>query len=414
MAAKERDEDLDRTIARAIDPASPRFDPETWKAKYAKEVNQLAAGATVSKDPFSRHIQWRTIMQSRVTKFGAVAAVLMVGAALFLFRPQSAWAIEKTLEALKDVRNVYISGKMRYPGEATASMTFEHWVRPSSRDPNVSGDLRHREGGSHLFVENEQEGRTYVYEAKDPALGEVVYITEGINRARTPIPNGHWLEGFKRNAANWKEQYIQDGTGRPLVQITCEGMPINTARFWRIEIDLATNLPVKAGVWFNDRYEGDAHSEFQDLQYNVDIPADFFSFAIPANATVYDCPAIRQQIDRMPDCGMEVTSTTEESIRRVAEAYGRALVAQDWQAVRSLRPILTEARWQSLQDLYKAKGTIRSFKITGLNHIGDPGVFTQVKIQIAFEDGTREDGILHVEIRPRGQGLVGVVVDPIP
>ena len=414
MAAKERDEHLDRTIARAIDPASPGFDPGAWKAKYAKEVNQLAAGATMSKNPFGRHIQWRTIMQSRLTKFSAVAAVLMVGAALFLFRPQSAWALEKTLEALKDVRNVHISGRMRYPGEATASTAFEHWVRPSSHDPNMSGDLRHREGDSHVFVENEQEGRTYVYEAKDPVLGEVVYVTEGINRARTLIPNGHWLEGFKKNTANWKERYIQDGTGRPLVQITCEGNPLNTARFWRIDIDLTTNLPVRAGVWFDDRYEGDAHSGFQDLQYNVDIPADFFTFSIPANATVYDCPAIRQQIDRTPDCGMEVTSTAAESIQRVVETYGRALVAQDWQAARTLRPILAEARWQSVQDLYKAKGAIRSFKITGFNHIGDPGVFTQVKTQITFEDGTHEDGIVHVEIRPRGQGLVGVIVDPVP
>jgi len=152
----------------------------------------------------------------------------------------------------------------------------------------------------------------------------------------------------------------------------------------------------------------------QDLQYNVDIPADFFTFAIPASATVYDCPAIRKQIDLMPDCGMEVTSTAAESIQRVVEAYGRAMVAQDWQAARTLRPILAEARWQSLQDLYKAKGAIRSFKITGFNHIGDPGVFAQVKTQITFEDGTHEDGIVHVEIRPRGQGLVGVIVDPLP
>jgi hypothetical protein len=414
MAAKDREEELDRQIARAIDPASPRFDPEAWKAKYAKEVNQLAAGVIISKDPIGRHIQWRTIMQSRVTKFSAAAAVLMIGAALFLLRPQSAWALDKTLEALKDVRNVYISGKMRYPGEATASMTFEQWIRPSDQDPNLSGDLRHSEGNSHLFVENEQENRTYVYEAKDPVLGEVVYISEGINRARTLIPNGNWLEGFGKNTANWKEEYIQDRNGQPLVRITCEGNPLNTARFWRIDIDLATNLPVRAGVWFDERREGDAHTEFDVLRYNVDIPADFFSFKIPANATVYDCPAIRQQIDRTPDCGMEVQSTTEESIRRVVDAYGRALVAQDWQAARTLRPILAEARWQSLQDQYKAKAKIASFKITGLNHIGDPGVFTQVKTRITFEDGTGEDYVLHVEIRPRRQGLVGVIVDPIP
>jgi len=413
MADKDRDDELDRQIARAIDPASPKFDPEAWKAKYAREVNQLAAGAVIRKAPTDRHIPWRTIMHSRVTKFSAAAAVLMMGAALFLMRPQSAWAIEKTLEALKDIRNVYISGRMRYPGEATATTTFEQWVRPSGLDPNLSVDLRHSEGDSHLFMENEQENRTYVYEAKDPMLGEVVYISEGISRARTLIPNDHWLEEFGKNTANWKVQYIQDKAGRSLVQITCEGNPLNTARFWRIEIDLSTNLPVRAGVWFDERREGDAHAEFQDLRYNVDVPADFFSFKIPINAKVYDCPAIRQWIDQVPDCGMEVQSTATDSIQRVIEAYGRALAARDWPSARTLRPILSEARWQALQQQYQAKGRIASFRITGLNHIHDPGVFTQVKTRITFEDGTGEDGVLHVEVRPRGQGLVGVIVDPM-
>ncbi|MFC1652963.1 hypothetical protein ACFL3F_04505 [Planctomycetota bacterium] len=404
MKPESHDKQLDKTIARAIGEVEPvRFDAQAWKMRYPQHVQQLTARASGHRSiPF-----WRILMNSRLTRWTGMAALIALAFGLLLFNTtsQTAWALEKTLAALQDVKNIYYTGRIRNHGEAVASTVFEAWAEPSLADPTISGNLRHREGSDHLFIENESENRTVVTTAY-AQWGRYVYLTDGINRARALIPNGDLLQRLHREAKNWKEELTMDRTGREWVYVTFEGAPINTARFWRIQIDPLTNLPVKTGIWFDASYQGDPHFSFDDLQYNVPIPEDFFTYEIPAAAQVFDSPAISAWLDQQQGLGVDVMDAQGKSARQVAEAYGQALIAADSQALGRLRPLQPAA---SL-----LRRSVTDVEILRVNHINDPGVFMTVVIQIREADDRTRQELLHVEVRELDGSLRGVIVDPLP
>jgi hypothetical protein len=67
---------------------------------------------------------WRIIMKSRVSKFAA--AIIVIGVVLTFLTSERlntpAWAIEQTIEALKDLRSIYMVG-------AFTGGTAEIWMR---------------------------------------------------------------------------------------------------------------------------------------------------------------------------------------------------------------------------------------------------------------------------------------------
>ena len=61
---------------------------------------------------------WRTIMRSNTRKLAAAAGVILAVALLvtisdWMTRP--AWALEQTIDALKNIRAVYIAGRLHNP-----------------------------------------------------------------------------------------------------------------------------------------------------------------------------------------------------------------------------------------------------------------------------------------------------------
>ena len=360
---------------------------------------------------------WRIIMNGNTRKLAAAAGVILTAALLitmsdWMTRP--AWALAQTIEALKNIKAIYIAGRVHSPGRQIDA-EIEIWATSHSEDPAVSGDFRYREGDFHVCVASEQENLTYVSDQYSTPNVTVVYITEGLNRRGPIFPSGDMLEEFKRVAENWREEYRADpATGRSCVYVTFAGPAINTARYWQVQIDLQTKLPVRAAVWFDEQRQGKPHYEYTNVQYNPQIPEGHFTFSIPAGAHVVDCRILRRRVESMPGAGISVAGLSyEEACKKVAQAYWQAVIARDWGTAQNLRPLATGPAWDELAALYAANPPAELVAIPRMNHLQDPGTFVEVFCVVRLKDGATRHSLLNVDLRETAGGRIGVVAGTV-
>jgi len=385
-------------------------------AEHKKALRQqmLAAGKDTASEKTTSRIQpiWRRIMKSNITQFAA-AAILMIAAfvGINLLSGTPAWAMEQTIEALENIRGIYLAGVARYDGQD--EVNFEIWARPHSQDPSLSGDFRLHEGDNHVSVASEDQNLTFVY-TKNSAKN-AVYITEGLNRNCNPFPGSNLFRQFKELATNWKEEYRKDPeTGRDCVFVSFEGPPLNTARYWQLQCDLETKLPVRLSVWWDEWYSGKPHYDFRTITYNPEISEELFEFHIPEGAQVVDCRPLHQLLDEHPEYGLEVNPhDVYQACRQVTLVYWQAVINQDYAKVRNIRPLLTDDALEELSAIYAEFVPIKLIDIEKMNHLADPGAFSEVTCLVETADSKIAKSILNVAIRQTDHGSVGAVAGAI-
>jgi len=353
----------------------------------------------------------RIIMKSKITKLAAAAVIILIVVLGINLSTKPAWAIEQTIEALKHIKAVYISGYANYRGSSRES--FELWARPSSTDGYASGDFKLVEGDKHISVSSDEKKLTYVY-SRYPT-GDVVYISEGLNRSSTPYPTSNLLEQIKALAENWKEEYHKDEiTGRDSVFVTFTGIPVNDACYWRFEFDLETKLPVRASVWWDPNYQGQPHYEYDKIIFDKEIPDGFFDFEIPQGAQVIDCRILRNLLDENPNYGIVVDElSTFDACKEAVTQYWQAVINRDWAKVKNLRPLTVGQEWNQLQTLYEKNEPAQLINITGMNHLNDPGTFAEAFYEIRLKNGEIKQGILNVEVRQTSRGRLAVIAGSV-
>lgn len=349
-------------------------------------------------------------MAGNTRKLAAAAGIIVAVAILitlsdWMTRP--AWALEQTIAALKNVKAIYITGRMSDPshrGEAE----FEIWARPQSDGAARSGDFRYREGDDHICVASAARNVTYVYNCYTSPQQDVVYITAGLNRGTHTFPSGDQLAEFKAMSLDWREEIRKDPqTGRSYVDITFTGPEINTARYWLIQVDVESKLPTRTAVWFKEDRQGPPHYEFTKLEYNPEIPEGCFDFTLPAGAQIVDCRAIDRLLGGNSNVGTSVDGLgIEEACKKTVAAYWQAVAAGDWNTVGTLRPLATG---RSLTDLQAAYGSVGQVSISTMNHLNDPGTFVEVFCDVKMKDGSTRHALLNVAVR----GRIGVVAGAI-
>jgi outer membrane lipoprotein-sorting protein len=353
---------------------------------------------------------WRSIMHTRITKL-ATAATIILAVGLFItvsnWMTGPAWALGQTIEALKSVKAIHIAGRVHYPDRQIGA-EVEIWATASSSDPALSGDFFYREGDDHVCVASERENLTYVSTRHSTPNVTVVYITEGLNRRGPIFPSGDMLEEFKKAAENWQEDYRSDpATGKPCVYVTFAGPAVNTARYWLIQIDLETKLPVRAAVWLNEDRQGPAHFDYTTVQYNPALSEDQFEFSTPAGAQIVDCRVLRKHLAETPGLGVPAEGlSAEDACKKVAQAYWQAVIAKDWTTAQRLRPL---ASGDELAALYTSNPPMELVSIAGMNHLQDPGTFVEVATVTKLTDGTTRKSLLNVDLSDTTAGRIGVV-----
>lgn len=401
---------LDKILGQTIGSEKIKPDFEQWKQNHPRAVETLTSRASdtqVSK----RSIKIKEIiMKNSFTKFASAAVIIIAVMLSIIFTgwpATPAWAIEQTIDALNNMKMVHFSGYAKYQGRPKE--VFEIWAMPNSSDPSASGYFKLIEGDSHIAIANEKENLTYVFTKLTE--GNVLYITEGLNRTCNPFPSGDLFRYFKQIGENWKETYTKDEkTGRESVFVTLIGPAVDTACYWKLEFDVETKMPVRAGVWWNENYEGEPHFDYTAFDYSVEAPEELFQFEIPQDTQIIDCRQLRRLLDENPNFGIPVEDMDfSDACKQIVQEYWQAVIDNNWDLVQKIRPLATGNNLEQLKELYQENEPLELSNISGMNHLNDPGTFAEVTCLVKTKNGATKKSVLNVEQRQTPHGRIGVI-----
>ena len=394
--------------------ASIHSDPEINRKVLKDLLKEIPDIKQQKQSVTSKPNIWRIIMKNEKTKLASAAVIIiavLLSVTLTDWLAAPAWAIEQTIEALNNMKLIHFSGYVNYPGRPEES--FEIWAMPDSKNPSASGNFKLIEGDNHIAIANEQENLTYVF-TKLPE-GNILYITEGLNRVCVPFPSGDLFRQFKHIGENWKERYGKDEqTGRESVFVTLIGPAVDTARYWKLEFDVETKMPIRAGVWWNENYEGDPHFDFTSFEYSDEATEELFQFEIPQDTQVVDCRILRNLLEENPNYGIPVDNmSTSDACRKVIEEYWQAIINKNWELVQKIRPLTAGNNLEQLKLLYQENEPQELSSISGMNHLDDPGTFAEVTCLVKMKSGSTKKSILNVELKQTPRGRIGAVAGSI-
>ena len=239
---------------------------------------------------------WRIIMKSRVSKFAA--AIIVVGVVLFFLASERlsnpAWAIEQSIEALKDLRAIYMVGA--FPGG-----TAEVWMRANEAGTQSIQTVVRDSQGAITWT---KDGSTYHYEPGQ----NTVYFENAITIGMAQWLGTDLLEMLSQ-AKNVEVVRGKDAaTGRDRVMLSCSMIDVHGPQSWIIEFDVTSKLPVALKQWQNLDRSGPPMFDAFKLTYYEDLPDSMFEVHIPGN------PAYTEKPLTIPDENIGMLSNMQYGI----------------------------------------------------------------------------------------------------
>ena len=275
-----------------------------------------------------------TIMRSRITKLAAAAVIIIVavfGINILDKSATPAWAIEQTVEALRDANWVHFSGLagagdgIRYRFDAWAAANKE-----GTQSEDVRFEIRYKE---HKQVVVVHKNVSYEYFSHN----NTVYIKPGKQIIINPWVGSKFFEKIKESMTDLEVDYGKDQeTGRDSVFVTCSYAPMSMS--WWFQLDLETKQPVRFKQWRNVRHEGEPEFDVEKIVYEEEVPEDLFEFEIPKGAKV-----VKTSLLDDPSYGMSAEEMTQnKACIQICTKYWQAMIDSNWAFTHKLRPLLSE------------------------------------------------------------------------
>jgi len=377
---------------------------------------------------------WRMIMKSKIVKLATAAAIILAVVISVTILDKSTtptWAIEQTIETLREIESIYIAGYFLTADAKKAD--FQAWIVPSSKDSSKSAYYRFEAGmfepedfnpydqNRHIVVVSERDNSTYFYFPANTWTfypnQKIAYISEGLDRnpKDPPCLGSDFFEKMKIQAQDWHEEYgIDEETGKQSVFVTCAHPTRMGASFWWIQFDVETKLPVCYKLWLNQDYSSEPAACVSTIIYNPKLPDGVFEFYAPEETKILDHRELSEIVGADPTCGISVNELdTEEACKRIVSEYWEAVINQNWEKVCRMRPMIEEQTWEELQNMYI---NVKPAKLLGIReciNIGNKASFPIVPCLIRMQNGMTKVGVLHVSIEQIGDEKRGVIVDSL-
>ena len=290
MGQTYNERDLEQALRRTAPGGPPRPDFEGWQRRHAEAVSALRGPLENERgnDPPATWVirLGRTLMKRQV-RFGALAAALLLAVAIIsLDRGTNvAWSMEQTVEAIEQVKSLYIEGTVVWPfGAKPGVVPFRFWVQPPMENAplKMRGEVR-----NHVMIPKGD----VVYECwSDSKTAQVQYgpaITDlkYWYKASELVP---WVirelpEMIQQYAQDWQQSVERDpDTGKERIRATCTYPPSNMS--FLLLIDPASKLLYRAKLWDNLKFEGKPQIDAQKFVYNDVFPNELFE--LPADMTI--------------------------------------------------------------------------------------------------------------------------------
>lgn len=261
---------------------------ETLKKRLLTDVLNTHQKLTQINLPENRLNIWRIIMKNKISKI-ASAAVILIAVALSVTiidrLTTPAWAIEQTIQALKETKSVIISGTTVY--DSSNYLEFKCWVKFDSENNNL---LMRFESPREIVVVRGDKAYSRKPGSKRVQVFEGSSIRNNLTLCSEIIELSPWLKGkimksFKLLAHDWQEEFLTDEkTGREIVSVNCSFKKIDAS--FAFVFDVESKLIIEGKQWNNPNYKDPVNIYANSFVYNEDIPDETFNFEMPENAKV--------------------------------------------------------------------------------------------------------------------------------
>jgi hypothetical protein len=271
----------------------------------------------------------RIIMRSRITQLAA-AAVIVVAAFLglstmFDYSTTSAYAVEQTIEALRNVSTAHMFCR------GWDDKEFEMWM---SIDP-VSGLP------NHVYMHHSDFGVTIV-STPDVSYQYVEKMNfVGISKGQLlnfDVRFDRILEDMVKEMTKGENIKIytekNHSTGENVIVVYAESGK-NT---WKFFIDPETKLPISI-LCVRFEQPGSFVKAFDQIYFDMELPEGIFDFQIPQGAKLVDMDRMVKLLDD-PNYGISTEGlTNEEAASLVAKEYWHAVINLDQERIRKICPV---------------------------------------------------------------------------
>ncbi|MHC4310098.1 MAG: tetratricopeptide repeat protein [Planctomycetota bacterium] len=239
---------------------------------------------------------WRIIMRSKMTKFATAGIIFATLIGVSLFKGTPVWAIEQTVQALKNIQTVTITGTTVYhdANNTPEYKPFKCWVKLSDNNDNLLMRFESpREvvvvQGDKVYFHRPGSKKVKIYEGQMIHNIELWYKVMELS----PWLSGKILKTLKPLADDWQEEYGNHAkTNRECVFVNCRYEQLS-ASFW-FAFDVESKLIVEARQWSNPNHKEPVNFYADSFVYNEDFPNETFQFEMPEGAKV----VYQKDIDR--------------------------------------------------------------------------------------------------------------------
>ncbi len=336
------DADFEKVVGRLNIDAKPNpLHREKLRRQMLSVFNQAEERA-------SRIVVFRTlrriIMKSPFTRITATAVIIIgLGMAVYLIDKATApaWAIDQSIEAMKNYRGMYFSGVISMSWEDSfrglgvqeflelpeSQGEFEMWAQA---DEGLSRSSKVKMILPDNIVISGRKLQSYIKLTEG-----TTYDVQGDLMKIDPWPTYELLRILKEDTDSWTELYgIDAATGRERIFVEYGSSSEN--RFWKFEFDSESKLLVSLKQWEDrDSHEGSPIFDIRKIVYFEKLPDEVFEIDLPdsskiiaVNTPLYD-----------PNYGMSTEGLMQEqACRRILTEFWQKVREQDFDGIRRLFP----------------------------------------------------------------------------
>ena len=277
-------------------------------------------------------------MHSKLTKSAAAAVIIIaVFIGMNLFDGTPAWALEQSIEAMKEYKCAYLSGVC--PGQNGSLVNFEIWIRTNDDDPSTKNILIITNDG---IIRWTQDNATYTYIPSE----DTVYFENAITIGFSHFLGPELLEALS-GLKDIKTHYGFDpATGRDYAMLSASITDVQGSKSIQVEFDMESKLVTHLKQW---EYLPQQTLTFDtsQIRYFEQLPDSVFEVNIPAEAKYVESslniPEANLKILSNPEYGISAKGLTKEQAgRAILEQLYDALIAGEMGRIRDLAPVTKE------------------------------------------------------------------------
>ena len=314
------------------------------------EILQVQVNSIDNAVSFSTNI-WRLIMENKSTSFKAAATILIAVCTLLLFLgdPAEAWAIEKTIEALKKYNAAYLSGTCQIEGNANCE--FEMWMRNNGTNTETSNVLVKLDNGMLVWTE---DNSTYSF---IPA-NNTVYFEKAITTGFS-----HWigpeLLTILSNLNDSKTIYNFDPeSNREYAVLTGGIIDATGTKSFQVEFDTESKLMTSIKQWSNLHRMGKPDFHIAIIRYYKQLPDSTFEVKLPDSVVYFEKKVSipQENIKTMsnPHDGISIEGLTrEQACKKIISELYNAARENNLKMVRKLAPVTAPWTDEALKNILK-------------------------------------------------------------